>query len=159
MIELHFEAKQACFLGQPAGSEATLTFAPQGLTKADLMGELSQLLALPAYKLALSVPYEAWRQLEYIHLLLVRLCETLGGTTYRDSTLDYQLHHMNEIEVYDQLRARPELAEIPALLMTAGLGMPRHALENRKMIGLSKPLELSPFLETLDKLPEQKTGQ
>ncbi len=73
--------------------------------------------------------------------------------------LDYQLPHMSGIEAYDQLRARPELAEIPALLMTAGMGMPRNALEKRKMIGLSKPLELSSFLETIDKLLEQKPGQ
>jgi CheY-like chemotaxis protein len=60
--------------------------------------------------------------------------------------LDYQLPHMTGIEVYDQLRARPELADVPAILMTAGLGMPRHALEKRKLVGLSKPLELASFL-------------
>ncbi len=69
MLELHFDAKQGCFLGQPAGNETTLTFAPQGLTKVDLMGELSHLLALPAYQLALPFTHEAWRQLEYTHLL------------------------------------------------------------------------------------------
>jgi hypothetical protein len=30
MLELHFDATQGCFLGQPAGSESTLTIAPQG---------------------------------------------------------------------------------------------------------------------------------
>jgi hypothetical protein len=69
MLELHFDAKQACFMGQPAGNENTLTFAPQGLTKADLTGELSHLLTLPAYQLALPFTPEAWRQLEYTHLL------------------------------------------------------------------------------------------
>lgn len=69
MLELHFDPKQGCFLGQPAGHETTLTFAPQGLTKADLMGELSHLLALPAYQLALPFTHEAWRQLEYTHAL------------------------------------------------------------------------------------------
>jgi transposase InsO family protein len=49
MLELHFDANQVCFLGQPTGSETTLTFAPQGLTKAELMGELGHLLALPVY--------------------------------------------------------------------------------------------------------------
>jgi CheY-like chemotaxis protein len=66
--------------------------------------------------------------------------------------LDYQLPRMNGIEVYDQLRARPELADVPALLMTAGLGMPRHALEKRRLVSLSKPLELSTFLDMIDEL-------
>lgn len=73
--------------------------------------------------------------------------------------LDYHLPHMNGLDVYDQLRARPELADVPAILMTAGVGMPRHALEKRKLVGLNKPLELSSFLEMIDKLlthePEQ----
>jgi len=70
--------------------------------------------------------------------------------------LDYQLPQMNGLEVYDQLRARHELADVPALLMTAGMGMPRQALEKRKIVGLSKPLELSTFLETIDKLLENE---
>jgi len=69
MLEVHFDATQSCFLGQPAGSESILTFAPQGLTKTDLMGELGHLLALPAYQLALPFTQEAWRQLEYTHVL------------------------------------------------------------------------------------------
>lgn len=73
--------------------------------------------------------------------------------------LDYQLPHMNGIEVYDQLRAREELADVPAILMTAGMGMPRRDLEKRKIIGVSKPLELSTFLETIDRLLEIEPGQ
>ena len=64
MLELRFDADQGCFFGQPASSEITLMFAPQGLTKTDLMGELGHLLALPVYQLALPFPHEAWRQLE-----------------------------------------------------------------------------------------------
>ena len=48
-------------------------FAPKGLTKSDLMGELAHLLALPVYQLALPITQGAWRQLEYTH--------TLTGTT------------------------------------------------------------------------------
>jgi hypothetical protein len=69
MLELRFDANQGCFLGQPAGSEITLTIAPQGLTKTDLMGELGHLLALPVYQVALPFTHEAWRQLEYTHVL------------------------------------------------------------------------------------------
>ena len=69
MLELHFDAQLGSLLGQPVGSEITLTFAPQGLTKTELMGELSHLLALPVYQLALPFTHEAWRQLEYTYLL------------------------------------------------------------------------------------------
>ena len=71
MLELHFDATEGCFQGQFVGNETTLTFAPQGLTKADLMGELGHLLALPAYQLALPFTYEAGRQLESTRLLTV----------------------------------------------------------------------------------------
>jgi hypothetical protein len=64
MLDLHFDATQGCFLGQPAGSETILTCTPQGLAKTDLMGELGHLLALPAYQLALPFTQETWRQLE-----------------------------------------------------------------------------------------------
>jgi hypothetical protein len=49
--------------------ETTITFAPRGLTKTDLMGELGYLLALPVYQLALPFTHEAWRQLEYTRVL------------------------------------------------------------------------------------------
>ncbi len=69
MLELRFDAEQCCFIGQLAGSETIVTFAPQGLTKTDLMGELGHLLSLPVYQLALPFTYEAWRQLEYTRVL------------------------------------------------------------------------------------------
>ncbi len=65
MLELHFDANQGCFLGQPAGSDTAITFAPQGLTKIELMGELGHLLALPIYQLALPFTHEAWRHVIY----------------------------------------------------------------------------------------------
>ena len=66
--------------------------------------------------------------------------------------LDYQLPNMDGIELYDQLHARPELMSVPALLMSAQRGLPHHALEKRKLKGISKPIELSEFLETIDRL-------
>ncbi len=74
LLELRFDATQGYFLGQPVGGESTITIAPQGLTKTDLMGELGSLLALPAYQLALPFTHEAWRQLEYTRVL--------AGTTF-----------------------------------------------------------------------------
>ena len=69
LLELRFDATQGGFLGHPADSDITLTIAPQGLTKTDLMGELGHLLALPAYQLALPFTHQAWRQLEYTRVL------------------------------------------------------------------------------------------
>ena len=69
MLELHFDADQGCFLGQPADSDTIITFAPKGLTKTELMGELGHLLALPVYQLALPFTHEAWRQLAYTRAL------------------------------------------------------------------------------------------
>ena len=69
MLELRFDANQGCFLGQPAGSDTTITIPPQGLTKTDLKGELGHLLALPVYQLALPFTHETWRQLEYTRVL------------------------------------------------------------------------------------------
>ena len=68
-LELRFDSLQGCFVGQPAGSDTAITIAPQGLRNVDLMGELAGLLALPAYQLALPFTPEAWRQLEYAHIL------------------------------------------------------------------------------------------
>jgi transposase InsO family protein len=68
-LELSFDLLQGCFVGQPEGSDTAYTIVPQGLTKADLMGELSDFLALPAYQLALPFAQEVWRQLEYAHIL------------------------------------------------------------------------------------------
>ncbi len=73
MLELRCDPAQRAFIGQPEGSTTTITIAPQGLTKTDVMGELGQLLGLPAYQLALPFTQEAWRQLEYTR--------TLAGTT------------------------------------------------------------------------------
>jgi|SRR5215469_13766717 len=56
------------------GSEGTIRLAAQGLTKAELMGELAALQALPNYQLPLPFSLEAYRQLEY--------AQHLTGTTF-----------------------------------------------------------------------------
>jgi len=66
--------------------------------------------------------------------------------------LDYQLPQMNGIEVYDQLRTMEGGRDIPVIFTTASTGMPWRQLEKRNAIGLGKPLELSTFLETIERL-------
>lgn len=64
--------------------------------------------------------------------------------------LDYQLPRMNGIELYDRLHAISGMEEIPAIIVSARL--PRHEIEKRKIIGISKPLELDDFLQTIEHL-------
>ncbi len=64
--------------------------------------------------------------------------------------LDYQLPRMNGIELYDRLHTIPGMEEIPAIIVSARL--PRHEIERRKIIGISKPLELDDFLQTIEHL-------
>ena len=64
--------------------------------------------------------------------------------------LDYQLPRMNGIELYDQLHATKGLEEIPAIVISARL--PKKEIEKRKILAMSKPLELDDFLNTIEKL-------
>jgi hypothetical protein len=54
---------------QLEGSEEIIELPAQGITKAELMGELALLQALPIYQLAPPFSLAAWRQLEYAHHL------------------------------------------------------------------------------------------
>src|SRR6266487_2682382 len=64
--------------------------------------------------------------------------------------LDYQLPRMNGIELYDQLHATKGLEHIPAVVISARL--PRQEIEKRKIIAMSKPLELDDFLNAIENL-------
>jgi CheY-like chemotaxis protein len=64
--------------------------------------------------------------------------------------LDYQLPRMNGIELYDKLHATDGLEHVPAILISARL--PKLDIEKRKIVGMSKPLELDEFLHTIEEL-------
>ncbi|MDQ6662674.1 MAG: response regulator [Chloroflexota bacterium] len=64
--------------------------------------------------------------------------------------LDYQLPRMNGIELYDQLHTTSGLEEIPAIVISARL--PKKDIDQRKILGMSKPLELDDFLQAIEKL-------
>ena len=68
-----FDPDAMALICQPEGSEDTHQVPIQGITKAELMGELALLQALPIYQLALPFSLAAWRQLEY--------AQNLTGTT------------------------------------------------------------------------------
>lgn len=65
--------------------------------------------------------------------------------------LDFQLPGMNGLEIYDHLHAQPELASIPAILISAG-HVERSELRKRNIPFLSKPIELTDFLEAIEKV-------
>ncbi|HTD19996.1 MAG TPA: response regulator, partial [Ktedonobacteraceae bacterium] len=64
--------------------------------------------------------------------------------------LDYQLPRMNGLELYDHLHATKGLEHIPAIVISARL--PKSEIAKRKIIAMSKPLELDDFLQTIEKL-------
>ena len=68
-VAIGFDPDAIALICQPEGSEETIQLPAQGLTKAELMGELAVLQALPIYQLALPFSLAAWRQLEYAHNL------------------------------------------------------------------------------------------
>ena len=72
-LELTADPEQQVLLGQPEGSDAVIPIHLEGMTRADLLGELSNLVSLPSYQLALPLSAAAWRELEY--------AAALSGTT------------------------------------------------------------------------------
>jgi transposase InsO family protein len=69
-VAIRFDPDARTLICQPEGTEDTFQVPIQGITKAELMGELATLQALPIYQLALPFSLEAWRQLEYAHYLI-----------------------------------------------------------------------------------------
>ena len=65
--------------------------------------------------------------------------------------LDYYLPRMNGIELYDQLQATPECANIPVILLTTNLDKRQEEIEKRNLLGLSKPVDLDDLLNTIEK--------
>jgi CheY-like chemotaxis protein len=57
---------------------------------------------------------------------------------------------MNGIELYDKLQEIPELQQIPVLMMSASL--PKHELEQRKIVALHKPFEINELLAKIAEL-------
>jgi transposase len=72
-LEITFDSQTCEFKCLSEDGSQEIRLAAQGLTKADLMGELGPLIALPAYQLALPFSRAAWREMT--------LCDSLTGTT------------------------------------------------------------------------------
>jgi transposase InsO family protein len=68
-VAITFDQQTWEWICRPPGTEQPFRFAVKGLTKEALMGDLAQVLALPAYQLALPFTREAWRQLELVRCM------------------------------------------------------------------------------------------
>ena len=64
--------------------------------------------------------------------------------------LDYHLPGMTGIELADRLRAMEAFRHTPIMIMSARL--PIEEIEERKLLGMSKPFDLTKLLETVEKL-------
>lgn len=64
--------------------------------------------------------------------------------------LDYQLPHMNGIDLYDKLQTIESLVHVPAIMMSARL--PQKELDKRNILGMNKPIDLDEFLQTIEDL-------
>jgi CheY-like chemotaxis protein len=64
--------------------------------------------------------------------------------------LDYHLPVMNGLELYDKLHTIKGLEDIPAILITAGVL--EHDISNRKLVGISKPVDLEKLLDLIEDL-------
>lgn len=64
--------------------------------------------------------------------------------------LDYYLPNMNGIEVYDQLHAIQGLEHVPTIMTSAGVL--EHNLQDRHIVGMSKPVGLSKLLDIVTEL-------
>ena len=64
--------------------------------------------------------------------------------------LDYMLPGMNGLELYDRLRSMEEVADTPAIMISANL--PTKEIEERKIIGIPKPFGLDELLDTIEML-------
>jgi hypothetical protein len=73
-VEIRFDPQKWELVCRPEKGGPPVRLPIRGLTKADLMGELSPLRAVPAYQLALPLSVAEWRQLG--------LAEALTGTTF-----------------------------------------------------------------------------
>lgn len=67
--------------------------------------------------------------------------------------LDYHLPGINGIDLYDQLQATNEISNIPTILLTANTSRQMSSeAERRKLMILTKPLELDDFLHLVGEL-------
>jgi CheY-like chemotaxis protein len=66
--------------------------------------------------------------------------------------LDYHLHDMNGVALYDLLHDMKGLEDIPAIIMSTNLDQHAYEIEQRHLIGIGKPIELDDFIAVIEKV-------
>lgn len=66
--------------------------------------------------------------------------------------MDYLLGETTGIMLYDYLHANHELADVPAIIISAALEQCKSDIESRHLHGLSKPFEANELLSLIDTL-------
>jgi CheY-like chemotaxis protein len=72
--------------------------------------------------------------------------------------LDYRLHDMNGLELYDLLHEMTGLEDTPAIILSASLDQYAYEIEQRRLIGMSKPFELDIFIALIERVVAEKHG-
>ena len=66
--------------------------------------------------------------------------------------IDYRLPQMNGIELYDHLEKTEGRKVPPTIIVTASIKKLEEELKGRHLVGLSKPLELTDLLQTIEQM-------
>ena len=69
--------------------------------------------------------------------------------------IDYYLPGMNGLELCDQLYAREELKDIPAIILSASMDEHIDEIQRRGLIAMRKPFDLDEFLMTIETVVAQ----
>ncbi len=69
--------------------------------------------------------------------------------------LDYYLPGMNGLELYEQLHAREELKDVPAIILSASLDDHIDEINRHSLVALHKPFDLDEFLMTIENVVAQ----
>jgi len=98
------------------------------------------------------------RETSYYPLLLQDSLHVLQLTRFIKPLLfllDYYLPGMNGLELYEQLHAREELKDVPAIILSASLDDHIDEINRRGLVALHKPFDLDEFLLTIENVVAQ----
>ncbi len=104
------------------------------------------------------VIFEALQELSSCEVMLAstpdEACLLVEDTRPHVCLLDYNLPHMNGIELYDHICTIQGLENVPTLIMSANL--PHKEIKKRKLASIKKPFDLDNLFQMLERLLEAK---
>ena len=104
------------------------------------------------------VIFEALQEMPSCEVMLAstpdEACLLVKDTNPHDCLLDYNLPHMNGIQLYDYICTIQGLENVPTLIMSANL--PHSDIKKRKLASIKKPFDLDNLFQMLERLLEVK---